>query len=133
MLLATFLVCNCYRHNSSIDELTLFFIAILYRDHRVSYFFPHHIIFGLFCSFSIWTVITLFRFEFSFSIRTFSSPFLHVLLFPYLGPIAITSWISTIFFSNLFHHQITRVPYARHYKPRLVYFLPHFQRPFLCF
>ena len=25
------------------------------------------------------------------------------------------------------------IPYARHYKPRLVYFLPHFQRPFLCF
>ena len=25
------------------------------------------------------------------------------------------------------------LPYARHYKPRLVYFLPHFQRPFLCF
>ena len=24
------------------------------------------------------------------------------------------------------------VPYARHYKPWLVYFLPHFQRPFLC-
>jgi hypothetical protein len=27
----------------------------------------------------------------------------------------------------------TYLPYARHYKPRLVYFLPHFQRPFLCF
>ena len=26
-----------------------------------------------------------------------------------------------------------QIPYARHYKPRLVYFLPHFQRPFLCF
>ena len=25
------------------------------------------------------------------------------------------------------------LPYARHYKPRLVYFLPHFQRPFFCF
>ena len=25
------------------------------------------------------------------------------------------------------------LPYARHYKPRLVYFLTHFQRPFLCF
>ena len=25
------------------------------------------------------------------------------------------------------------VPYARHYKPWLAYFLPHFQRPFLCF
>ena len=23
------------------------------------------------------------------------------------------------------------IPYARHYKPRLVYFLPHFQRPFM--
>ena len=23
--------------------------------------------------------------------------------------------------------------YGRHYKPRLVYFLPHFQRTFLCF
>ena len=23
------------------------------------------------------------------------------------------------------------IPYARHYKPRLVYFLPHFQRQFL--
>ena len=27
----------------------------------------------------------------------------------------------------------SNIPYARHYKPRLVYFLPHFQRPFLCF
>jgi hypothetical protein len=26
-----------------------------------------------------------------------------------------------------------QLPYVRHYKPRLVYFLPHFQRPFLCF
>ena len=25
------------------------------------------------------------------------------------------------------------VPYARHYKLRFVYFLPHFQKPFLCF
>ena len=25
------------------------------------------------------------------------------------------------------------LPYARHYKPRLVYFLPHFQRPFFVF
>ena len=25
------------------------------------------------------------------------------------------------------------IPYARHYKLRLVYFLPHFQKPFLCF
>ena len=28
---------------------------------------------------------------------------------------------------------IARLPYARHYKPRLVYFLPHFWKPFLCF
>ena len=27
----------------------------------------------------------------------------------------------------------SEIPYARHYKSRLVYFLPHFQRPFLCF
>ena len=27
----------------------------------------------------------------------------------------------------------TYLPYARHYKPRLVYFLPHFWKPFLCF
>ena len=26
-----------------------------------------------------------------------------------------------------------KVPYALHYKPRFVYFLPHFQRTFLCF
>jgi hypothetical protein len=26
-----------------------------------------------------------------------------------------------------------KVQYARHYKPQLVCFLPHFQRPFLCF
>ena len=26
-----------------------------------------------------------------------------------------------------------KLTYARHYKPWLVYFLPHFQRPFLCF
>ena len=25
---------------------------------------------------------------------------------------------------------VVPIPYARHYKPRLVYFLPHFQRPF---
>ena len=25
------------------------------------------------------------------------------------------------------------LPYVRHYKPRLVYFLPHLQRSFLCF
>ena len=30
-------------------------------------------------------------------------------------------------------HMKLALPYARHYKPRLVYFLPHFQRPFLCF
>jgi hypothetical protein len=30
-------------------------------------------------------------------------------------------------------HICELIPYARHYKPRLVYFLPHFQRPFLCF
>ena len=32
-----------------------------------------------------------------------------------------------------FKMAIPNIPYARHYKPRLVYFLPHFQRPFLCF
>ena len=33
----------------------------------------------------------------------------------------------------LSHCRSNSIPYARHYKPRLVYFLPHFQRPFLCF
>ena len=43
---------------------------------------------------------------------------------------------SSIFLAFV-EYTYTRVPnkisYARHYKPRLVYFLPHSQRPFLCF
>ena len=34
---------------------------------------------------------------------------------------------------NSGHELAIYVPYARHYKPQLVYFLPHFQRPLLCF
>ena len=54
---------------------------------------------------------------------------------PYLGPRRSGPfWFTLIgLIPNSDHELAIYVPYARHYKPQLVYFLPHFQRPLLCF
>ena len=38
-----------------------------------------------------------------------------------------------ILWLQFFIERPCHLPYMRYYKPQLVYFLPHFQRPFLCF
>ena len=50
----------------------------------------------------------------------------------YVGPeIPNNHWI-VVFYSTS-TDIITYIPYARHYNPRFVYFLPHIWRPFFCF